>query len=203
MVDFPENPRSTLGSAPYHDGISASILQNVFGFFWRRNVTIGNNRNIDSSFDGCNRVVFCIAFVAIGTSAPVECQHLYACCFCHACNVECIFIGTIPAGTKLQCYRHIDCSYDRIKNLSDETFVLQEGGPTPGITHFFDRTTHIDIDDLRTLSTLNLAQLANMTGSAPAICTAFGSISPSWLVRRVDFSVSHSLGFEAAISETA
>jgi hypothetical protein len=52
-------------------------------------------------------------------------------------------------------------------------------------------------------STLNFAHSARSCGSAPAICTAFGSISPSWSVRRALFSLAHRRGLDAAISDTA
>src|SRR5690606_23133495 len=44
---------------------------------------------------------------------------------------------------------------------------------------------------------------AIMAGSAPAICTATGAISPSWLRRRDVLTLSHSRGLLAAISDTA
>ena len=52
-------------------------------------------------------------------------------------------------------------------------------------------------------STLKRAASAIICGSAPAICTAFGSISPSWSVRRAVFTLAHSRGLDAAISLTA
>jgi hypothetical protein len=51
--------------------------------------------------------------------------------------------------------------------------------------------------------TLKRAASAIMAGSAPAICTDLGSISPSWSMRRDVLTLSQSLGLEAAISETA
>ena len=52
-------------------------------------------------------------------------------------------------------------------------------------------------------STLKRAASAIIAGSAPAICTARGSISPAWSMRRDVFTLSHSLGLDAAISDTA
>src|SRR5690606_12331300 len=50
---------------------------------------------------------------------------------------------------------------------------------------------------------LNAAASAIMAGSAPAICTATGAISPSWLRRRAVLTLSHRRGLLAAISDTA
>ena len=52
-------------------------------------------------------------------------------------------------------------------------------------------------------STLKRAASAIMVGSAPAICTALGSISPVWSMRREVLTLFQSRGLEAAISETA
>ena len=52
-------------------------------------------------------------------------------------------------------------------------------------------------------STLKRAASAIIAGSAPAICTAFGSISPAWSMRRAVFTLASSRGSEAAISLTA
>lgn len=53
------------------------------------------------------------------------------------------------------------------------------------------------------LLALNTAASAIMAGSAPAICTEMGAISPSWFRRREVLTLSHSLGLLAAISDTA
>ncbi|CPN17488.1 Uncharacterised protein [Bordetella pertussis] len=53
------------------------------------------------------------------------------------------------------------------------------------------------------LATLKAAASAIIVGSAPAICTEIGSISPSWFKRREVLTLSHSRGLLAAISETA
>ncbi len=52
-------------------------------------------------------------------------------------------------------------------------------------------------------STLKRAASAIIAGSAPAICTARGSISPAWSVRREVLTLAHRRGFDAAISDTA
>ena len=52
-------------------------------------------------------------------------------------------------------------------------------------------------------STLKRAASAIIRGSAPASCTALGSISPEWSMRREVLTLAHSFGFDAAISETA
>jgi hypothetical protein len=52
-------------------------------------------------------------------------------------------------------------------------------------------------------STLNRAACAIIAGSAPASCTARGSGSPAWSRRREVFTVAHSRGLDAAISDTA
>ncbi|MNT56211.1 hypothetical protein D3C72_1934950 [compost metagenome] len=53
------------------------------------------------------------------------------------------------------------------------------------------------------LSALKMAASAIIAGSAPAIWTEMGAISPSWFRRREVFTLSHSLGLLAAISDTA
>ena len=50
---------------------------------------------------------------------------------------------------------------------------------------------------------LKAAASAIMAGSAPAIWTEMGAISPSWFRRREVLTLSHSLGLLAAISDTA
>ena len=52
-------------------------------------------------------------------------------------------------------------------------------------------------------ATLTLAASASMAGSAPTICTDFGSGSPSWLARRLVFSLPQSSELDATISDTA
>ncbi|MNL62922.1 hypothetical protein D3C87_1869950 [compost metagenome] len=53
------------------------------------------------------------------------------------------------------------------------------------------------------LPALKTAASAIMAGSAPAIWTEMGAISPSWFRRRDVLTLSHSLGLLAAISDTA
>ena len=53
------------------------------------------------------------------------------------------------------------------------------------------------------LLALKTAASAIIAGSAPAICTEIGAISPSWFRRREVLTLSHSFGLLAAISDTA
>src|SRR5690606_39204245 len=56
----------------------------------------------------------------------------------------------IPAGAGLECNRNLvgsTCLDNVIKDFNDAWLVTQEGGARGHVTHFFDRTTHIDIND--------------------------------------------------------
>jgi DNA-binding IclR family transcriptional regulator len=52
-------------------------------------------------------------------------------------------------------------------------------------------------------SMLNSAASAIMGASVPAICTAMGATSPSWLARREVFRLCHKSRLEVTISLTA
>ena len=89
--------------------------------------------------------------VGAGTGAPVYRQGLDAGLLRDPCNGQSVPVFRIPAGANLQGHRHVDCTDNRIKNLSNQALVLQQRGACHDIADLLCRAAHVDVDDLRTM----------------------------------------------------
>lgn len=78
-------------------------------------------------------------------------------------------MGTIPTGTEFQGYRNRYCVDDGIEDLSDQRFILQQGGAAPVVAYFFGRASHVDVDDVRSLIDVVAGTVAMIAGTEPTI----------------------------------
>ena len=94
-------------------------------------------------------------------------QRLYARLLGDLRHGECVTVRGVPTGAKLQSHRHIDSRNDRLEDLPDQTFILQQCGPRHDITDFFGRATHIDVDDLGAAFNIETRRFGHHSG----VCT--------------------------------
>ena len=144
--------------------------------------------------DGGNGVVLGGALVALLARAAVHRDHLHAGRLGRARQAHRILFGLAPAGAHLQRDRHAVRSAGRDHGFDDlqrQRLVLHQGRAGPLVADFLGRAAHVDVDDLRAAVDVVAAASAIIGASVPAICTAIGPGSPSWLARREVFSVCH------------
>ena len=153
MRHLAKNPGAALRGAANHHRVCPGVCQHLACFFRRIDVAVGHHRNGQCPLDLGHGVVFSQAFVALLAGAAMHRHHLHASAFKQAGQHQRIFMVMCPAGAHLERHRHpmraagLD---NGVHNLQRQRLVLHQRGASPFVAHFFGRTAHVDVDDLRT-----------------------------------------------------
>ncbi len=149
MLDFPEDPRSSLSSATYHQGVSPRIVEHCSGFVRVSNVSVRDNRNGNVLLNCPNAVVLSFSLKQAGAGASMNGQSLNATAFSQLGNFYAITILCIPAGANFQRNRHVYGIDHGGENVLNQLWILQQRRAGHLTIHLFSRAAHVDIDNLR------------------------------------------------------
>src|SRR5699024_7741074 len=150
MIDFTENPGTTLGSPAHHDGIRASVIEYVAGFFGAVDIAVCDQGDVEDGTERPDGVVFGLAPIEVAPGSPVHSQGGNADILSHPGNLGRIARAGIPAGADLERDRHLvgpAGGHDAFQNFPDQGFVAHQGGSGGLLADFFYRTAHVDVDD--------------------------------------------------------
>jgi hypothetical protein len=148
MFDLAEQPRTTLRGTTDHHGIHPSLFQYETGFFGCSDVAIGDDGDAHCVFHRADGVVLGIAGVGTSASATMDGKGLDTAGFCDVCDVHCVAILFVPAGTDLQGDGHVHCTDHFFQYLCHQFLVLHQCRTGHHVADLLGGTAHVDIDDL-------------------------------------------------------
>ena len=127
MLDFPEDPGSSLSCTSYHQSISSRIVEHSPGFKRVSYVAIRDNRNGNLLLNCPNAVVFSFTIEQTGASASMNGQGLNATVFGQLGNLYTVTVFRRPTRANLQRNRNVHRADNRRQDRLHLIGVLQKG----------------------------------------------------------------------------
>src|SRR5476649_1498485 len=120
MLDFPEDPGSSLSGTSYHQGVSSGVVEYRSGFLRVSNIPIRDNRNGNRLLNCPNTVVLRAAVKQAGAGAAMNRDGLYTTIFGQLGNFYTVTVLRGPTRANFQHHRHVYRFYHRQQNLLNQ-----------------------------------------------------------------------------------
>ena len=178
-IDSAKNPRRSMRAAADHYSVGASEIKYVARFLRLSISPLANTGILTERFDLANRVVLRSHLyknprASVRARQALECRPLRA---MRAMRAPLRLAASHPVRI-LSVTGTFTALDHRLEQARDERFIFQQRRAAGLAAHFFRRTSHVDVDDLRAEVHVEARGFGERGGSEPASCTTRGSGSP-------------------------